>query len=79
MLHEMPFASDGNYTRELLIDAINGNLANVVGNLVNRTIGMVNKYFDGIVTNTDINEDIDDEFKQYVLSKKSIIDDKIDN
>ena len=79
MLHEIPFASDGNYTRELLIESINGNLANVLGNLVNRTIGMANKYFDGIITNTNVSEDIDNEFKKYVLSKKSIIDDKIDN
>ena len=79
MLHEIPFASDGNYTRELLIEAINGNLANVVGNLVNRTIGMANKYFDGIITNTDVNENIDNEFKDYILSKKKIVDNKIDN
>ena len=79
MLHEIPFASDGNYTRELLIEAINGNLANVLGNLVNRTIGMANKYFDGIITNTNNNEDIDTEFKNYILGKKNIVDNKIDN
>jgi len=79
MLHEIPFASDGNYTRELLIEAINGNLANVLGNLVNRTIGMANKYFDGVIINTNVCEDIDTEFKNYVLGKKSIIDEKMDN
>ena len=79
MLHEIPFASDGNYTRELLIETINGNLANVVGNLVNRTIGMANKYFDGIITNTNASEDIDTEFKNYVIGKKNIIDEKMDN
>ena len=79
MLHEIPFASDGNYTRELLIEAINSNLANVLGNLVNRTIGMANKYFDGIITNTNTCEDIDTEFKNYVLGKKCIIDEKMDN
>lgn len=79
MLHEIPFASDGNYTRELLIESINGNLSNVLGNLVNRTIGMANKYFDGIITNTNVSEDLDGEFKNYVLGKKGIIDDKIDN
>ena len=79
MLHDMPFASDGNYTKELLIETINSNLANVLGNLVNRTIGMVNKYFDGIVTNTNIHEDIDQEFIDYILSKKDIVDDKINN
>lgn len=61
MIHEMPYASDGCYTEELLIDAINSNLANVLGNLVNRTIGMVNKYFSGVVNNPCVNEDIDNE------------------
>lgn len=79
MLHEIPFASDGNYTRELLIESINANLANVLGNLVNRTIGMVNKYFDGIVENKNVSEDIDDVFKDYLISRKSVIDSKIDN
>ena len=79
MLHEIPFASDGNYTRELLIETINGNLANVLGNLVNRTIGMANKYFDGVITNTNASEDIDTEFKNYVIGKKNIIDEKMDN
>ncbi|MBR4230774.1 MAG: methionine--tRNA ligase [Bacilli bacterium] len=79
MLHDMPFSSDGNYTRELLIESINSNLANVLGNLVNRTIGMANKYFDGIVTNTKKNNELDKEFIDYILSKKSIVDEKIDN
>lgn len=79
MLHEIPFASDGNYTRELLIESINANLANVLGNLVNRTIGMVNKYFDGIVENKNVSEDIDDVFKDYLIRRKSVIDSKIDN
>ena len=56
MIHEMPFGQDGTYTEDLLIDTINANLANVIGNLVNRTIGMVNKYFDGVVDNKEINE-----------------------
>ena len=51
MVHEMPYASDGNYSEELLIDAYNTNLANVIGNLVNRTIAMANKYFDGNIIN----------------------------
>ena len=79
MLHEIPFASDGNFTRELLIDSINSNLANVLGNLVNRTIGMANKYFGGVIENTNIDEDIDNEFKEYIVSRKSIIDKKMDN
>ena len=79
MLHEIPFASDGNYTRELLIDAINSNLANVLGNLVNRTIGMANKYFGGIIENKNSFEDIDDEYINFILGKKKVIDEKIDN
>ncbi len=79
LLHEIPFASDGNYTRELLIESINSNLANVLGNLVNRTIGMANKYFGGIIENKNISEDIDDEYISFILSKNKIIDNKIDN
>ena len=79
MLHEMPFASDGNFTRELLVDAINGNLANVLGNLVNRTIGMANKYFGGVIENKNIDEEIDTEFKEYIISRKNVLDDKMDN
>ncbi len=67
LLHEIPFASDGFFTMDLLIDSINSNLANVLGNLVNRTIGMIDKYFEGIVTNKEVNENIDQEFISYVL------------
>ena len=77
MIHEMPFAADGFYTEDLLIDTINGNLANVLGNLVNRTIGMANKYFDGVVTKTENKEDIDDELINEVLSLKEKVDDNI--
>ena len=79
MLHEMPFASDGNFTRELLVDAINGNLANVLGNLVNRTIGMANKYFDGVIDNKNVNEELDTEFKEYIINRKTAIDEKMEN
>jgi len=78
MLHEMPFASDGTFTRELLVDSINSNLANVLGNLVNRTIGMTNKYFSGVVCDKGVYEDIDDELKSLVLNTKSIVEDKMD-
>lgn len=78
MIHEMPFAQDGCYTEELLIDTINSNLANVLGNLVNRTIGMINKYFSGIVTNKNIDEDIDIDFKNYVLDLKNKVEENID-
>ena len=79
LIHEMPFASDGTFTRDLLIESINSNLANVLGNLVNRTIGMSNKYFDGIVENKDVYEAIDNDLKNLVISTKSVLDDKMDN
>ena len=78
MIHEMPYASDGTYTEDLLIDAVNTNLANVVGNLVNRTIGMANKYFDGIVSNKDVVEDIDADLIDVVISAKDKIEDNMD-
>ena len=79
MIHEMPFASDGTFTRDLLIDTINSNLANVLGNLVNRTISMSNKYFDGIVENKEINEEIDNDLKETVLSTYKKVSEKMDN
>ena len=79
MIHEMPFASDGTFTFELLINSINTNLANNLGNLVNRTIGMINKYFDGVVVNKNVNEDIDKDLKDIVLSAKDNVNDKMDN
>ena len=59
-LHEIPFSADGVYSEDLLIERINSDLANILGNLVNRTISMSNKYFDGIVTNTNVNIDEED-------------------
>ena len=78
LLHEIPFASDGNFTIELLENSINSDLANVLGNLVNRTIGMVNKYFDGEVENTNITEDIDDDLKSTISNSIAIINSKMD-
>ena len=78
LLHEIPFASDGNFTIELLENSINSDLANVLGNLVNRTIGMVNKYFDGEVENTNITEDIDDDLKSTISNSIAIINCKMD-
>lgn len=63
MLHEMPFAQDGHITYDLMIERINSDLANNLGNLVNRTISMLNKYFNGTVANPDIREDVDDDLK----------------
>ncbi len=79
MIHEMPFASDGTFTFELLINSINTNLANNLGNLVNRTIGMINKYFGGVVVNKNVDEDIDKDLKDIVLSVKNRVNDKMDN
>ena len=79
MIHEIPFASDGNYTEELLINSINSNLANNLGNLVNRTIGMANKYFDGKIINYNKREDIDNDLINYAMDLKNIVDDKIEN
>lgn len=78
MIHEMPYASDGVYTEELLVDAINSNLANVLGNLVNRTIGMSKKYFDGVVENRKVSSEVDKEFINDILSIRSLIDTDID-
>ena len=78
LLHEIPFASDGNFTIELLENSINSDLANVLGNLVNRTIGMINKYFDGEVENTHITEDIDDDLKSTIANSITAITNKMD-
>ena len=59
VLHEIPFANDGTITYDLIIERINSDLANVLGNLVNRTISMANKYFDGKVIKTNIDTDFD--------------------
>ena len=79
LIHEMPFASDGTFTNELLVESINSNLANVLGNLVNRTIGMVNKYFDGVVENKNTSEELDLELKNLVIDAKAIVDEKMDS
>ena len=67
VLHEMPFENDGVITWELMVERMNSDLANVLGNLVNRTISMTNKYLGGIVNNSGVAEAIDDEFKSYIL------------
>ncbi len=62
LLHEIPFAQDGNITSELLVSKHNSDLANILGNLVNRTLTMAIKYFDGVVTNKNAKESLDNEF-----------------
>ena len=74
MLHEMPFANDGTYTNELMVERYNSDLANILGNLVNRTISMAKKYFEGIVPEPEKEELIDNELKDTVLSAKSKIE-----
>ena len=68
VLHEMPFEHDGVITYELMVERINSELANTLGNLVNRTISMSNKYFDGLVNNTNVTEEVDEELKTLVKS-----------
>lgn len=67
VLHEMPFAQDGTITWDLMVERVNSDLANVLGNLVNRTISMQNKYFGGIISNPLEKEAIDDELIQLAL------------
>ncbi len=78
VLHEIPFDNDGTMTWDLLVERINSDLANVLGNLVNRTIAMSNKYFGGIVTNTEVNEDIDQELKDIALAMPGKVKEKMD-
>ena len=68
VLHEMPFENDGVITWELMVERMNSDLANTLGNLVNRTISMSNKYFDGVVCNAGVNEPVDEELKSVVLA-----------
>lgn len=70
VLHEMPFENDGVISWELLVERLNSDLANTLGNLVNRTISMSNKYFDGEVSNKNVAEDVDKELIDYVLDTK---------
>ena len=76
-LREVPFGSDGNFSEEALIGRTNSDLANTLGNLVNRTISMSHKYFDGYVRNLGINEEIDRELIKKVTSLKGIIEEKM--
>ena len=70
VLHEMPFENDGVISWELVIERINSELANTLGNLVNRTISMANKYFDGVITNANDAQPVDDELKKQVIDTR---------
>ena len=78
VLHEMPFENDGVITWELMVERLNSELANTLGNLVNRTISMSNKYFGGVVENKGVVEDVDAEMKEFILSVPAKVDEKMD-
>lgn len=79
-IHEMPFESDGVVGWDIMIERYNSDLANVLGNLVNRTVSMSNKYFDGLVVNTNNNPDPwDEELKNMALNTVKEVSEKMDN
>jgi methionyl-tRNA synthetase len=78
VLHEMPFDNDGVISWELLVERLNSDLANVLGNLVNRTISMSNKYFGGVVSNTKVAETVDQDLKDTVLAAVKKTDEKME-
>ena len=79
VLHEMPFENDGVITWELMVERLNSDLANTLGNLVNRTISMSNKYFGGVVTNTGVEEDVDADLKAVVTGTKAKVAAKMED
>ena len=78
VLHEMPFENDGVITWELMVERINSDLANTLGNLVNRTIAMSNKYFGGVVRNPGAAEPVDEDLKQTALTTVQTVNAKMD-
>ena len=78
VLHEMPFDNDGSITWELMVERMNSDLANILGNLVNRTISMNNKYFGGVISNPGVNEPVDDDLKAVALSMHEKVDAKME-
>ncbi len=77
VLHEMPFASDGIMTYELIIERVNTELANILGNLVNRTVAMNNKYFDGVIQTPNTPEALDEELKAIALAMPGKVEAKM--
>ncbi len=78
LLHEMPFDNDGVISWELLVERLNSDLANTLGNLVNRTISMSNKYFGGVVRNAGVCEPVDDDFKCVVTEAAGKVAEKME-
>ena len=79
VLHEMPFENDGIITWDLVIERYNSDLANILGNLVNRTISMSNKYFDDVVKSTGVTEEVDADLKAVVTSARDKVAEKMKN
>ncbi len=77
VLHEMPFDNDGVITWELMVERMNSDLANILGNLVNRTVSMTNKYFGGVVENRNVCEEVDEDLKSVVLEAVQKTDEKM--
>ena len=77
VLHEMPFENDGVISWELMVERMNSDLANILGNLVNRTVSMTNKYFGGVVENKNVCEDVDGDLKAAVLEAVKKADEKM--
>ena len=78
VLHEMPFDNDGSITWELMVERMNSDLANILGNLLNRTISMNNKYFGGVISNPGVNEPVDDDLKAVALAMHEKVDAKME-
>lgn len=78
VLHEMPFENDGIISWDLMIERTNSDLANVLGNLVNRTVAMTNKYFGGVISNTKVNEAVDEDLIKVVTECKAKVEAKMD-
>ena len=78
VLHEMPFENDGVITWELMVERLNSDLANTLGNLVNRTVSMTNKYFGGTVTDKNVTEDVDADLKAVAENTPKAVEEKMD-